>query len=584
MRNFLLASSVAATAVISSGEIFAGDQQLQSSVSTIAVSRSNSETVVPSESTFPKQIDRAQTIKSVENITVTDQLRDLIENRLQQYVPQQQDRTGVEAFYRKREFSPLWTGAGQLLTRAQQAADFLRGVAADGLDPEDYPTPRFSDANPSQLAADELTLTNSVAVFVRHASTGRVAFSRVSTAIYFDLKPPDLEQVLEKLAVSGDLRDTLESFNPQRPEYKALKAELGLTRHVVGAEQDIVAERSGAVTRKRESIAARIDTIVANMERWRWLPHELGTAYVMVNVPDYTLKVVNHEQAVWSTRIVVGRPGQYATPLLAETMKNITINPTWNVPPSIIRNEYLPALERDPNSLARIGLKIERDRDGSIHIYQPPSERNALGRIRFNFPNRFLVYQHDTPNKNLFQKMSRAYSHGCMRVESPDKYAEVLLSISQPEQGNSVGRIRALYGTSEQTIDLKNPIPVYITYQTAFVDDSGQLKKRPDIYDLDQVITNLMKRDREAADISIVRNHGTTKKLLAYFPKRDREVADIPSSRHYGRTNKLTARLPITKKKPRIAEPHFGWVSTWGWNYFEDRRSAYAPFNQFRSW
>jgi L,D-transpeptidase YcbB len=318
------------------------------------------------------------------------------------------------------------------------------------------------------------------------------------------------------------------------------------------------------------------------MERWRWLPRELGIAYVMVNVPDYTLKVINQQQAVWSTRIVVGRPGQYATPLLAETVKNITINPTWNVPPSIIRNEYLPALERDPNSLARIGLKIERDRDGSIHIYQPPSERNALGRIRFNFPNRFLVYQHDTPNKNLFQKMGRAYSHGCMRVESPDKYAEVLLSISQPEEGHSVERIRALYSTSEQTIDLKNPIPV--TYQTAFVDDSGQLQKRLDIYDLDQVVTNLLKRDREIVDISLVRNHGTTKKLLAYFPKRDREVADIPSSRHYGRTNKLTARLPIKKKKPRIAEPHFGWVSTWGWNYFEDRRSAYAPFNQFRSW
>jgi hypothetical protein len=179
--------------------------------------------------------------------------------------------------------------------------------------------------------------------------------------------------------------------------------------------------------------------------------------------------------------------------------------------------------------------------------------------------------------------MGRAYSHGCMRVESPDKYAEVLLSISQPEEGHSVERIRALYGTSEQTIDLKNPIPVYITYQTAFVDDSGQLQKRPDIYDLDQVITNLLKRDREITDISIVRNQGTTKKLLAYFPKRDREVADIPSSRHYGRTNKLTERLPI-KKKPRVAEPHFGWVSTWGWNYFGDRRSAYAPFSQFRSW
>jgi L,D-transpeptidase YcbB len=227
------------------------------------------------------------------------------------------------------------------------------------------------------------------------------------------------------------------------------------------------------------------------MERWRWLPHELGSAYVMVNVPDYTLTVVNLGKMAWSTRIVVGRSGKYATPLLTETMKYITFNPTWNVPPSIIRNEYLPALERDPSALARVGLKIGRNPDGSIRIYQPPGERNALGRIRFNFPNRFLVYQHDTPGKNLFEKTARAYSHGCMRVENPDQYAEVLLSISQPEDGYSAQRIRSLYGTGERTTNFKNPIPVYITYQTAFVDDAGQLQTRPDIYGLDKNITNL---------------------------------------------------------------------------------------------
>jgi len=108
------------------------------------------------------------------------------------------------------------------------------------------------------------------------------------------------------------------------------------------------------------------------------------------------------------------------------------------VPPSIIRNEYLPALARDPTALARIGLRIGRNSDGSIRIYQPPSDRNALGRVRFNFPNQFLVYQHDTPDKYLFSKPVRAYSHGCMRVENPDKYAETLLSISQPEEGYEV--------------------------------------------------------------------------------------------------------------------------------------------------
>jgi L,D-transpeptidase YcbB len=141
------------------------------------------------------------------------------------------------------------------------------------------------------------------------------------------------------------------------------------------------------------------------MERWRWLPRDLGAAYVIVNIPDHTLTVMNDGKSVWSTRIVVGQPGKHATPLLAETMKYITFNPTWNVPPSIIRNEYLPALARDPTALARIGLRIGRNSDGSIRIYQPRSERNALGRLRFNFPNQFLVYQHDTPDKHLFRSL-----------------------------------------------------------------------------------------------------------------------------------------------------------------------------------
>ena len=163
------------------------------------------------------------------------------------------------------------------------------------------------------------------------------------------------------------------------------------------------------------------------------MPHDLGATYVMVNIPDYTLKVVKDGKTVWQTKIVVGKPGEHATPLLTETMKFITVNPTWNVPPSIIRNEYLPALARDPGALSRIGLQVGRNKDGSIRIFQPPGERNALGRIRFNFPNRFLVYQHDTPDKHLFAHAERAYSHGCMRVQNPDEYAEVLLGVSQPE-------------------------------------------------------------------------------------------------------------------------------------------------------
>ena len=179
---------------------------------------------------------------------------------------------------------------------------------------------------------------------------------------------------------------------------------------------------------------------------------------------------------VWTTRVVTGKPGKHATPMLTETMKFITVNPTWNVPPSIIYNEYLPALQQDPTVLQRMGLRLERHRDGSIHISQPPGEANALGRIRFNFPNKFLVYQHDTPDKHLFAKEERAFSHGCMRVQNPDQYASTLLNIVMPNERYSPEKIRSMYGRSEIDLKFPTPIPVNITYQTAFVDDAGKLQ------------------------------------------------------------------------------------------------------------
>ena len=245
----------------------------------------------------------------------------------------------------------------------------------------------------------------------------------------------------------------------------------------------------------------QIDTVIVNMERWRWLPRQLGApslgnAYVILNIPDYTLKVMQNGAQVWTTKVVTGQPGIHATPLLTETMKFITVNPTWNVPPSIIYNEYLPALQQDPTVLQRMGLKLERASDGSIHISQPPGEANALGRIRFNFPNKFLVYQHDTPDKNLFAKDERAFSHGCMRVQNPDQYAATLLGITAPSEHYTPDKIRGMYGHSEIDIKFPTPIPVNITYQTAFVDDAGKLQIRRDVYGRDATMLALLRNSR----------------------------------------------------------------------------------------
>jgi murein L,D-transpeptidase YcbB/YkuD len=245
----------------------------------------------------------------------------------------------------------------------------------------------------------------------------------------------------------------------------------------------------------------QIDTVVVNMERWRWLPRQLGAAslgnaYVILNIPDYTLRVMQHDAPVWTTRVVTGKPGQHATPLLTETMKYITVNPTWNVPPSIIYNEYLPALQQDPTVLQRMGLKLEYGNDGSVHISQPPGEANALGRIRFNFPNKFLVYQHDTPDKQLFARDERAFSHGCMRVQNPDQYATILLNMTMTNEHWTPERIRSMYGSSEVDLKFPTPIPVNITYQTAFVDDAGKLQFRKDIYGRDGAMLALLKNTR----------------------------------------------------------------------------------------
>lgn len=269
----------------------------------------------------------------------------------------------------------------------------------------------------------------------------------------------------------------------------------------------------------------QIDAVLVNMERWRWLPRDLGApslgdAYVILNIPDYTLKVMQRGQQVWTTRVVTGKPGQHATPLLTETMKYITVNPTWNVPPSIVYNEYLPALQQDPTVLQRMGLKLEQNRDGSVHISQPPGEANALGRIRFNFPNKFLVYQHDTPDKNLFAKEDRAFSHGCMRVQNPDQYASVLLNITMPNEKYTPERVRSMYGKSEIDLKFPTPIPVNITYQTAFVDDAGKLQFRKDVYGRDAAMINILKNNR-GKDLEAVVAHSQ--------PSYSRPATTLPS-------------------------------------------------------
>ena len=454
-----------------------------------------------------------------EDAAIAGKLRELVATALAQHV-HNEGRSAVEAFYRDRGFAPLWIANAAPTSRAKDAIALLRGVDADALDPADYPTPSFSASAPEAMAADEIKLTNSVLTFARQAQTGRVSFARVSKNISYELRFPKPAEVLAKMVETSDIRQALDSYNPQQPGYKALKARLTRDLDQINSEAtgDRISERPTVrltanlkpVTRLdsgRRVHSREIDTVIANMERWRWLPRDLGDAYVMVNIPDYTLKVVDHDRTVWSTRIVVGKVGSMETPLLSETIKSITINPTWSVPPSIIRKEYMPALRADPEALSRIGLRVGRNQDGSLRVYQPPGDGNALGHLRFNFPNKFSVYQHDTPTKYLFARTERAYSHGCMRVQDPEKYAEVLLTISQPRESYTADRIRRSFGVVERTISLKIPIPIYVTYQTAFVDNAGNLQFREDVYGLDKVVLSSLDSRRHIVGAPIARNY-----------------------------------------------------------------------------
>ena len=508
---------------------------------------------------------------------VAEKIHDLFGGRIERILDRRSAKV-VETFYAARSYAPVWVENGVESARAKAAAAYLAGVAADGLDPADYPVPGFA-GDPGALAEAELKFTASVLSYARHAQNGRVHYSRVSPDIAYNQTAPDAGDVLHRLSETADQAAVLDGFNPPHAGYRALKAKLAELRGRAGGDAPGRVESGPTlkpgmddprvpVLRQRLGVAAAADTIydkvlsegvkqfqrehdlptsglltpatvaaingprrdheldivLINMDRWRWLPRELGAAYVMVNIPDYTLRVVKSDALVWTTKIVAGQPGEKATPLLSETMKYITVNPTWNVPPSIINNEYLPALERDPTVLDRMGLKVEYNHDGTVHIYQPPGDGNALGRIRFNFPNKFLVYQHDTPDKRLFLQSKRAFSHGCMRVQFPDKYAEVLLGISNPQDGYTAEKIHRMYGTGERDIHLNTPIWVHLTYQTAFVDDAGHLVVRDDVYGRDARQIAVMKgEERRVADVAAPERRDTgagtqTKRQAARMP------------------------------------------------------------------
>jgi murein L,D-transpeptidase YcbB/YkuD len=567
----------------------------------------------------PQPVQAAQPAPPPADQAFSDKLRDLISGRnAGRYFSRPNEQKAAEAFYRDRNYAPLWVDSAKQSPRGAAAAQYLQNVDADGLEPTDYPVLAFKAGDLDALAEAELRMTAEVLEYARHASTGRVHYSRVSNDIGFELDAPEPAEILARIAGAADVKVALDAFQPQHPQYKALKAKLAESRgrggqtpeetvkipdgqkfklgtddprvplirkrlKIAGDETSMKYDQAVADAVKKFQQGAGLngdgvagpatlramngvqkrerttDIIIANMDRWRWMPRDLGKNYVMLNIPEYRLRLFKDQKLYWETKVVVGKPTQ-ATPIMAGAMKFITVNPTWNVPPSIIANEYLPAVRQDPSVLERMGLRMEQNRDGTVRIYQPPGDRNALGRIRFNFPNKFLVYQHDTPDKHLFAHDKRAYSHGCMRVENPLLYGEKLLSVVMPNEKYTAEKLRSMYGPAEININFPQPLPVHLTYQTAFVDDSGTLQIRDDIYGRDARHIAIFRSDeRRVADIATPgrpTGTGISQDALRYQTREASPFADWFSSRQQPQPQQVDRRGNRVVQN-RGAEPAF---------------------------
>jgi len=275
---------------------------------------------------------------------------------------------------------------------------------------------------------------------------------------------------------------------------KTFQESLDLTADGVAGPATIAALNGGGTATK--------DDIIANMERWRWEPEEFGKFHVFVNLPEFRLRIMDDGKEAYTTRVVIGTP-KHQTPVFSDEIEHIVVNPYWNVPASIATNEIKPHLLANPGYLA--GQNMEMLSGGKVvnasaidwtstninkfHIRQRPGGGNALGRVKFLFPNQHDVYLHDTPSKSLFARSFRAYSHGCVRVENPMEFAGAL---TQKEAGISRASLEGMFGDREAWVNLEAHIPVHLSYFTLRIDEDGTIRSYGDVYGANKKLIALL--------------------------------------------------------------------------------------------
>ena len=422
----------------------------------------------------------------------------------------------------------------------------------------------------SRLATLDLALSDAFLLYASHLLGGRVDPETLHPRWDANRRDADLGTVLEDALQSRKIARVLQRLVPTYDGYRRLREALGRERAVVAAggwprlpvgpalkrgdkgppvatlrerlrtEDDLHEdvgdssfddkveravrrfqsrhglESTGVVdadTRAELNVgaAARVEQLRINLERWRWLPQDLGRRRIVVNIAAQELQVIEDGEVVLGMRVVVGREFK-RTPVFSDTVRYIVLNPNWHVPPTIAVEELIPKIQRDPTYLERFGMHLysagpnAQEVDPSTvdwstvtvdsfpyRLTQDPGRLNALGRIKFIFPNRYDIYLHDTPSRGLFDQAQRDFSHGCIRVEKPIDLAVYLMKKSR---WNREAIEDTLDEGTERTIYLPRPTPIHLLYWTAWADEDGTIQFRPDINDLDQTLAvALTKKD-----------------------------------------------------------------------------------------
>jgi len=406
------------------------------------------------------------------------------------------DLAALEIFYRTRADGPLWMTDMGFSTRGQQALFEIEKADNWGLDAVAFDLPPADElpAGPDAQAIAEIKLNLAILKYARFARGGRFNPSEISAK--FDQSPPlrDPKMVLAEIEMAYAPDAYLQSLHPKHEQFMRLRQAL------------LTARGKDAEGTKAAGNETDIRRLILNMERWRWMPEDLGRLYVWSNTPEFMLYAVKDGKTIYEDKTQVGTIGD-ATPVFSADMTTIVFNPEWIAPPSVLLKDLLPRLRRKNYAiLKKHGFsvsyqgnrvnpaKIDWDRV-NIRDYtftQKPGPHSNLGKVKFLYPNKHDVLMHDTfpDRRKIFQKEMRAIGYGCVRMEKPDRFAEVLLA---ERNGLSVSQVKDLWDNSVNSpVTLAHKVPVHLTYFTAVVDEAGKVSTFADLYGLDRKLTTAL--------------------------------------------------------------------------------------------